>query len=1379
MSEAFLGKLEEWLKSPAHQPLLIDPSAHPAPPALVSLSDTTLHDYQQTGLGWMIAHYQVRQTGVILADQMGLGKTLQTLSFLAWLLEHGHTHGPFLVICPTTVVATWQQQAAQHVPSVGCQVYSGTASEREAKRKAIVNKILSQPRARQCDPALPFEVLITSDTLARQDASFLSKFRWRAVVVDEAHCLKNPQGKLYKTLLHDYNYGMCLMLTGTPIQNKMQELWSLLHFLDRKRFADCDAFVSTFTSLSSRARGVLQDIMRTYMLRRTMNDVKWKLPPKKEYVLEAPLTPLQRQQYKWLLTKDSSVLMALADKNNTGQSSSSSNARAAAAIATNKGLNNLVQQLRKCVSHPYLFDGVEPEPFVEGDHIWQTSGKLMLLEKLLPKLKSEGSRVLLFSGFTRMLDIVQDYLSYRRLTFERLDGSIRGEDRADAIQRFKQGDRTTAFAFLLSTRAGGQGVNLEVADVVIFLDSDWNPQADKQALARVYRQGQKRSVRIFRFLTPQTIEEVIFKRARKKLQLAADILGKDKDAHDEQQDGTGAPGGGKRAGELRAVAIWGLRHWAGQQDDTHGDESSVVSEWMKARIEDILEQAQEMTDEEEEQQQQQKNQQQQGESVYQFEGADYKDAYRRAQTEEREDLTALETLMAAKAAEDKENEDLGVAGRLRRPLISEEEREEMDHQEQARKEQRKLDKWRKKNYTSLSITLEAVPEGEQPSTEEDLITDQGEDEEMMGMDQDGGGGGGDAALEADYLHFVRGNAAKPTERMPAIVLHVLDNSGSWNNRGFGRALNELSEELGPHYELAKEMGDLRVGDVHLLDVDGDIHVALAICQKYSESSGTRSPIDLSAFRTGLLKVAQAARPLGASVHLPRIGTSTDGQPDQWYAVERCLRRYLAQRKVHTHVYYFQRQQQQQQQAANPRKRPLPTNGDSDHDGNGDGDESGGQRAAAAKREKKGDGGVGRVGGASAMEEEEGDAVATAAAPPPPPPAAAAAAAASAPMDIVTSNDEPAPAAAAAAAAASDEDNASDATEVIPSPSQNPEPSPNDEPSPAQRQEQQPQPQQKKKKNAANNNTSSSMEDDILFDQDAAIEDERRHKEDMQKAISSGGGNNNSSNGGDGESRQMSMDYFLGRGGNKFVRGGGGGGGGRGVRGARGRGRGGRGRGGRRSPDPDPMCFLGKQLWVHPDNLDAWGRWATKMVDDRGGSVQVFPADFEGVVESTDPKQPPDFIVLSIKDILPWEDFVYSEPSPSAGDLRYQAMELAATITRDPFMERVINHFKVPDTVFLTWPFDYESMSALNPDGIDPPFPTPSESGATHTISVVFTDWLEACIDMDHILPHAQQTYHWFGYVMMDEDVPEREDDREGQPLPISALLAARIRSDGG
>uniref|UniRef100_A0A8C5RMH5 Chromodomain helicase DNA binding protein 1 like n=1 Tax=Laticauda laticaudata TaxID=8630 RepID=A0A8C5RMH5_LATLA len=337
-----------------------------------------------------------------------------------------------------------------------------------------------------------------------KDASFLKRFNWTCLVVDEAQRLKNQDSLLHKTL-SEYSTDFRLLLTGTPIQNNLQELYSILAFIEPVIFPKqlADEFVCYYHKIEKDTETVkeLHSLLQPLLLRRVKAEVSEEIPKKVEVVLYHGMSALQKKLYKALLVKDRDAF-----ENESGMKAK---------------LQNVLIQLRKCVAHPYLFNGVEPEPFVVGDHLIEASGKLNLLDKLLSFLYVGKHRVLLFSQMTQMLDILQDYMDYRGYSYERLDGSVRGEERHLAINNFAQ---KPIFVFLLSTKAGGVGINLTAADTVIFVDSDFNPQNDVQAAARAHRIGQKKPVKIIRLIGRDTVEEIIYRRAIAKLQLTNTVI---------------------------------------------------------------------------------------------------------------------------------------------------------------------------------------------------------------------------------------------------------------------------------------------------------------------------------------------------------------------------------------------------------------------------------------------------------------------------------------------------------------------------------------------------------------------------------------------------------------------------------------------------------------------------------------------------------------------------------------------------------------------------------------------------------------------------------------------------------------------------------------
>jgi SWI/SNF-related matrix-associated actin-dependent regulator of chromatin subfamily A member 5 len=304
------------------------------------------------------------------------------------------------------------------------------------------------------------DVLVTTYEGVLKEKGVLCKIPWKYLIIDEAHRIKNENSSLSKTV-RLITAQFRLLITGTPLQNNLHELWALLNFLLPDIFGNAEQFDEWFNTADAEGQQnvirKLHTVLNPFMIRRVKKDVARSLPPKKETKLYIGLTPMQQEWYKRVLRKDSHELNSLGGPDRVR-------------------LLNIIMQLRKVTNHPYLFDGAEPgPPFMDGPHLWENSGKMMLLHKLLPKLKQNGSRVLIFSQMTRMLDILEDYLRLLSLEYCRIDGNTEGEVRDAMMDEFNK-DGSTKFCFLLSTRAGGLGINLATADIVILYDSDWNPR---------------------------------------------------------------------------------------------------------------------------------------------------------------------------------------------------------------------------------------------------------------------------------------------------------------------------------------------------------------------------------------------------------------------------------------------------------------------------------------------------------------------------------------------------------------------------------------------------------------------------------------------------------------------------------------------------------------------------------------------------------------------------------------------------------------------------------------------------------------------------------------------------------------------------------------
>lgn len=459
-----------------------------------------MHPYQLEGLNWLIKLHDHGING-ILADEMGLGKTLQTISLLAYLREARGTRGPHVVIVPKSVLGNWCREFKKWCPCIRVVKMGGTKEE----RKHIVENELPKDAA---TGKHKFDVLVTTYEAMLKEKGKLGRVKWKYLIIDEAHRIKNENSSLSK-VVRTMDTEFRVLITGTPLQNNLHELWALLNFLLPEIFGDADQFDAWFNVSGEAGQEnvikKLHTVLRPFMLRRVKKDVACGLPPKKETKLFIGLTAMQQQWYKKLLSKDAHELNALGGP-------------------TKVRLLNILMQLRKVCNHPYLFDGAEAgPPFTDGPHLWENCGKMALLHKLLPKLKAKGSRVLIFTQMTRVIDIMEDYMRLNDFKYCRIDGNTSGESRDSQMDEFNA-PNSEKFCFILSTRAGGLGINLATADIVILYDSDWNPQVDLQAMDRAHRIGQTKPVQVFRFVADGTVEEKIMERADRKLFLDAAVI---------------------------------------------------------------------------------------------------------------------------------------------------------------------------------------------------------------------------------------------------------------------------------------------------------------------------------------------------------------------------------------------------------------------------------------------------------------------------------------------------------------------------------------------------------------------------------------------------------------------------------------------------------------------------------------------------------------------------------------------------------------------------------------------------------------------------------------------------------------------------------------
>ncbi|KAJ9608245.1 putative ATPase [Cladophialophora chaetospira] len=595
-----------------------------------------MKQYQLEGLEWLKSLWMNGLSG-ILADEMGLGKTLQAISMIAFFKEN-NISGPFLIAAPLSTVTNWVEEFKYWTPTINTVLYHGSKDEREAIRRKKM-KLSDQSK-------VDFPVVVTSYEICMNDKKFLANYQWRYIIVDEGHRLKNMNCKLVKELM-TYNSANRLLITGTPLQNNMAELWSLLHFLLPEVFNDLDSFERWFdfssvledkkdadgktTKRKNNLVSTMHAILKPFLLRRVKTDVESSLPKKREYILYAPLTSEQKDLYREILAGSSrdylegkaverieakSRAASLKRKaNDSGRSTPAKSLKASRAstpasvastgsvrrgrkaartsyrdvtdrefnarlrriekgeeglsldqaspspdaremssdeaeeieraqtlklakkeISTKK-LQNPVLQLRLACNSPHNFywpwkpttlAEQESGDFPQVDEsLIRASGKILLLDTLLPRLFKLGHKVLIFSQFKTTLDILESYaVDLHGWKACRIDGSVAQEDRYAQITSFNT-DKSFNL-FLLSTRAGGQGINLTAADTVVLFDSDWNPQQDLQAMDRAHRIGQTRPVIVYRLATRGTVEETLLFKADSKRKLEKLVIQKGK-----------------------------------------------------------------------------------------------------------------------------------------------------------------------------------------------------------------------------------------------------------------------------------------------------------------------------------------------------------------------------------------------------------------------------------------------------------------------------------------------------------------------------------------------------------------------------------------------------------------------------------------------------------------------------------------------------------------------------------------------------------------------------------------------------------------------------------------------------------------------------------
>ncbi|KAK5134811.1 hypothetical protein LTR08_006043 [Meristemomyces frigidus] len=470
----------------------------------------TLKEYQVKGLQWMLSLYNNNLNG-ILADEMGLGKTIQTISLITYLIQEKKQPGPFLVIVPLSTLTNWNSEFEKWAPSVQRIVYKGPPNQRK--------NFAQQIRYGN------FQVLLTTYEFIIKDRPVLSKVKWLHMIVDEGHRMKNAGSKLSSTITQYYHTRYRLILTGTPLQNNLPELWALLNFVLPNIFKSVKSFDEWFNTPFANTGGSdsmalseeesilvirrLHKVLRPFLLRRLKKDVEKDLPDKSERIIKCNFSSLQAKLYRQLAVHNK-IMVSDGKGSKTGM----------------RGLSNMLMQLRKLCNHPFVFEQVENQmnpSKLTNDMIWRSAGKFELLDRILPKFQATGHRVLMFFQMTQIMNIMEDFMRWRGISYLRLDGSTKADDRSELLKEFNA-PNSPYFCFLLSTRAGGLGLNLQTADTVIIYDSDWNPHQDLQAQDRAHRIGQKNEVKILRLISSNSVEEKILASAQFKLDMDGKVI---------------------------------------------------------------------------------------------------------------------------------------------------------------------------------------------------------------------------------------------------------------------------------------------------------------------------------------------------------------------------------------------------------------------------------------------------------------------------------------------------------------------------------------------------------------------------------------------------------------------------------------------------------------------------------------------------------------------------------------------------------------------------------------------------------------------------------------------------------------------------------------